>query len=132
MNAITLAGNNEWGELVEQTQLQGFPKELAMNCACERLSDDKIVLTLSPSKEHLLRSGRLENIEEFVRKVTKKDTKISLDIEESDRETPAACLARLGHEQFEQTKENFKSDPGVKAFISEFGATLNEESIKPH
>ena len=60
--AVTLAGNNEWGELVEQTNLSAFPKELAMNCACEKLADDKIVLALSPSREHLLRPGRLEAI----------------------------------------------------------------------
>ena len=131
MIAVTLAGNNEWGELVEQTNLIGFPKELAMNCACEKLSDDKIILSLSPSKEHLLRPGRLESIEEAIRQITQKTTEITLDVEDSERETPADCLSRLGHEQFEQTKENFKSDPGVKAFISEFGATLNEESIKP-
>ena len=129
---MTLAGNNEWGELVEQTNLSAFPKELAMNCACEKLADDKIILALSPSREHLLRPGRLEAIQEAVRIITKKDTIVTLDIEESDRETPTDCLSRLGHEQFEQTKENFKSDPGVKAFISEFGATLNEESIKPN
>ena len=102
-----------------------------MNCACERLSDDKIVLSLSPLQEHLLRPERLDNIEEAIRRITNKATVVTLDVEESDRETPADCLARLGYEQFEQTKENFKSDPGVKAFISEFGATLNEESIKP-
>ena len=103
-----------------------------MNCACERLSDEKVMLSLSPSREHLLRPERLEAIQEAVRSITNKDTIVTLDVEESDRETPADCLSRLGHEQFEQTKETFKSDPGVKAFISEFGATLNEESIKPN
>ena len=102
-----------------------------MNCACEKFSDDKVALALSPSKQHLLRPGRLENIEEAIRHLTNKETKVTLELEESDRETPADCLARLGYQQFEQTKENFKSDPGVKALMSEFGATLNEESIKP-
>jgi DNA polymerase-3 subunit gamma/tau len=102
-----------------------------MNCACEKLGDDKIVLSLSPLQEHLLRPGRLDNIEQAIRLITNKATLVTLDVEESDRETPADCLARLGYEQLEQTKESFKSDPGVKAFINEFGATLNEESIKP-
>jgi len=109
----------------------GLPKELAMNCACEKLGDDKIILTLSPSKKHLLRPERLESIEEAIRQISNKPISVTLEVEESDRETPADCLSRLGHEQFEHTKENFKSDPGVKALIKEFGATLNEESIKP-
>jgi len=40
-------------------------------------------------------------------------------------------LERLGYEQLEQTKQNLQSDPGVKALMSEFGATINEQSIKP-
>ncbi len=54
-----------------------------------------------------------------------------LEIEDSDRETPAECLQRLGYEQLEQTKQQLHSDPGVKALMSEFNATINEESIKP-
>ena len=56
---------------------------------------------------------------------------VELEIEQSDKETPAECLTRLGHEQFEQTKQQIQSDPGVKALMSEFNATINEDSIKP-
>lgn len=129
--AVTLAGNNEWGELVEQTNLIGLPKELAMNCACKRLADDKIQLSLAPKLQHLLKPERLDNIQEAVRAVLNSPVEVMLDVEDSDKETPAECLARLGHEQFEQTKESIKNDPGVKAIMSEFGATLNEDSIKP-
>ncbi len=129
--AVTLAGNNEWGELVEQTNLIGLPKELAMNCACERLADDKIQLSLAPKLHHLLKPERIAKIQEAIRVVLNSQAEIALELEESDKETPAECLARLGHEQFEQTKESIKNDPGVKAIMSEFGATLNEDSIKP-
>lgn len=129
--AVTLAGNNEWGELVEQTSLSGMAKELAMNCACERLSEEQITLSLSPKLQHLHKEERVSDMQEGVRAVTKPGLVIVLEIEESDRETPAECLDRLGYEQLEQTKQNLHSDPGVKALMSEFGATINEESIKP-
>ena len=58
-------------------------------------------------------------------------TQVELNIEESDKETPAECLNRLGHEQLQQTKQNLANDPGVKALISEFEATINEQTIKP-
>lgn len=128
--SVTLAGNNEWGELVEQTDLLGLPKELAMNCACERLADDRIQLSLAPKLQHLLKPERLVSIQDAVRALAKSSIEVSLEVEESDKETPAECLARLGHEQFEQTKESIKNDPGVKAIMSEFDATLNEDSIK--
>jgi len=105
--AVTLAGNNEWGEQVEQTGLIGLPKELAMNCACERLTDDKIQLSLSPRLQHLFKPERLLNIQEAIRTLMNSSVEVALDVEDSDKETPAECLARLGHEQ------------------------LNEDSIKP-
>jgi DNA polymerase-3 subunit gamma/tau len=129
--AVTLAGNNEWGELLEQTDLQGFAKELGMNCACERITDEKVLLALSPKVEHLLRDDRVEQIQDSLRKVLKPHLVVTLSVEESDKETPAECLSRLGFEQHEEAVSNIKTDPAVQAIMSEFGATINEQSIKP-
>ncbi|MEM7357849.1 MAG: DNA polymerase III subunit gamma/tau [Pseudomonadota bacterium] len=129
--AITLAGNNEWGELVEQSNLQGLSKELAMHCACEKLAPEKILLALAPSAQHLHKPERVTEIQQALQAVTNSQAEVVLEIEESDKETPAECLARLGYEQLEQTKQNLQNDPGVQALMSEFGATINEQSIKP-
>ena len=131
-SAVTLLGNNEWGELLEQTDLIGLPKELAMNCACERLQEDKIDLVLAPKLKHLFKEDRLVKIQTALGAVSGKSVTLNIEFEESDKETPAECLDRLGNEQFEQTKQQFENDPGVKAIMSEFGATLDENSIKPN
>ena len=131
MIAVTLAGNNEWGELVEQTELVGLSKQLAMHCACEKLAEDKIILSLSPNAQHLFKQERMQEIEEKVRAVTNSQVVVQMEVEESDKETPAECLARLGYERVEQTKQSLHNDPGVQALMSEFGATINETSIKP-
>lgn len=129
--AVTLAGNNEWGELLEQTDLQGFAKQLAMHCACERLAEDRIDLALSPHTKHLFKEERLEQIVTSLRATLNSNVNIHLEIEESDKETPAECLERLGFERHEQTKDNMINDPGIKALMSEFNATIDEQSIKP-
>ena len=129
--AVTLAGNNEWGELVEQAGLVGLSKELAMHCACEKLATDKVVLTLSPKAQHLFKPERQADIQTRIRALMNSQAELSITVEESDKETPAECLDRLGFEQLEQTRQNLENDPGVKALMSEFGATINEQSIKP-
>jgi DNA polymerase-3 subunit gamma/tau len=129
--AVTLSGNNEWGELVEQSELVGFAKELAMHCACEKLSDDKVVLSLSPKVQHLLKPDRIAQIQDQIQKVLSTKAEFIVEVEESDKETPAECLERLGVEQIEQTRQGLHDDPGVQALMSEFGATINEQSIKP-
>lgn len=130
--AVALAGNNEWGELIEQTQLDGMDKQLAMNCACERLTDEKIELALAPALKHLFIPGRQQNIQSSVQSVTNKNTVIEITVEPSDKETPAECLQRLGFEHIQKTKSAIENDPGVKSLMNEFGATINEQSIKPN
>ena len=129
--AVTLAGNNEWGELIEQSGLVGLSKELAMHCACEKLSNDKVVLTLSSRAEHLFKQDRVQEIQTQIQMVCKSSAIIELELSESDKETPAECLDRLAAKRLEQTKQNLQNDPGVQALMSEFGATINEQSIKP-
>ncbi|MFT7526130.1 MAG: DNA polymerase-3 subunit gamma/tau, partial [Arenicella sp.] len=129
--AVTLSGNNEWGELVEQSELVGFAKELAMHCACERLSDEKVVLSLSPKVQHLLKPDRVAQIQTQIQNLLNTKAEVFVEVEESDKETPAECLERLGVEQIEQTRQGLHDDPGVQALMSEFGATINEQSIKP-
>ncbi len=129
--AVTLAGNNEWGELITQTNLIGLSRELAMNCACEKMSDEKVQLSLAPASEHLFKVERLDEVKEELKKLMNNNALlVELEVESSDKETPAECLQRLGFEQQEQTKQNMRKDPGVQALVSEFGAVLNEESIK--
>ena len=102
-----------------------------MNCACEKLSQDRIHLALAPKQQHLFKPERVTDIQEQLRQYTGHSIEVDLQIEESDKETPAECLSRLGFEQIEQTRRNLQNDPGVKALMSEFGATINEQSIKP-
>ena len=133
--AVTLAGNNEWGELIERTQLVGMAKELAMNCSAERINDERIELALSPKLEHLHSEERFNDIQiavkETVKAATNNDIAVSLELSESDRETPSECLSRLGFERQEQVREQMHNDAGVKSIMAAFGASIKENSIKP-
>lgn len=130
--AIALAGNNEWGEIIEQTNLSGLNKELAMNCACEKLNEQEIELLLSPSNKHLFRESRQQEIEQSLNEFLPAPVKLSITIEESDKETPAECLLRLQHDKLRETTENLNNESGVKDLMREFGATMNEASVRPN
>jgi DNA polymerase-3 subunit gamma/tau len=128
---VALAGNNEWGELVERTRLTGLSKELAMNCACERLSPEKVELTLADTFKHLLRPNRVEEIQANIQQVEPTLGAVTIELGESDRETPAQCLERLGALQIQQTKEHLEQNPTIRALQEEFGAQINESTVKP-
>lgn len=130
-NAAALAGENEWGVIVEQSALQGLSKQLAMNCACERLGDEKVDLVLAPNVKHLFKEERRLDIETEISRVLKAQLVVEIFFEDSDKETPAECLQRLGAERHTEAKNQLEQDPGIKALISEFDATIVEQSIKP-
>lgn len=127
----TMLGQNEWGEMVQQTQLQAMSRELAMNCACERHLQKKIELSLSPSLQHLFTPERLTEIEQAIAALSGQNYTVSIEIEESDKETPAECLQRLGFEQKSKIKSNISQVPGVQALMSEFDAAIVDSSIQP-
>lgn len=129
--AVTLAGNNEWGEIVEQTNMVGLSKEMAMNCACEKITDELINLTIAPKVKHLFKSSRVDELQQALRDFMNSKVTVQVEIEESDKETPSECLQRLGFEQLEQTKQGLADDPNVKTLMTEFGARINESSVKP-
>ncbi len=129
--AVTLAGNNEWGELVEQTSLVGMAKELAMNCAADRMSDERIDLCLDPKLQHLYSDTRFEEIQNAIKSAVNEQISVQLDVDNSNRETPAECLTRLGYEHEDQVRDAMHNDPGVQSIMTEFKATIKENSIKP-
>ena len=129
--SLTLVGQNEWGELVEQTDLRAMSKELAMNCACEKLNDQHIELALSPKQQHLFKQERLDDIIASLQRLKNNAITVAIEFEDSECETPAQCLDRLGVEQTMQTQDKLSKHPQVQALMSEFDATIDPQSIKP-
>lgn len=126
-----LANHNEWGALIEQSQLVGLTREFAMHCACERLLENRAELCLSPKLEHLNKPERIATIEQELQRQSGRAFSVDLKVEDSDFETPAQCLERLNSEQLAQIKSEIEQQSGVQALMSEFGATIVEQSVKP-
>lgn len=56
---------------------------------------------------------------------------VRIDLGDVDGETPAACAIRLRQARFEQARQSLHADPLVQGFIAQFGAVLDEETIRP-
>lgn len=128
--ADALAPHNEWGALVEQSGLAGMTKELALNCACEKLADDQIELALAPQLKHLFKQERVDEITQAIKPMMPSLSSIVMEVELSDKETPAECLKRLGFEQQQQAKQDIENEPGMQALMSEFGVKIVEDSVQ--
>ena len=102
-----------------------------MNCAADRINEERIDLCLTPKLQHMYSDARFADLKAAVKQITNPNIKVSLDVDDCDRETPAECLSRLGFEREEQVRESMHADPAVKSLMSAFGATIKENSIKP-
>ncbi len=103
-----------------------------MHCACEKLGDDEIRLSLAPHNQYVFKEARLDDIKAAMSTLFKRPMSVKLEIEESDRETPAECLARLGVQQLEQTRDSLQKEPGLQALMSEFDAQIDQSSVEPY
>ena len=120
-----------WQKIIDEMSLVGLVKELAGHCALKKHNEGKVHLLLSPDKEHLLNQTQKERLANALEMRFGKGTQLKISIEEPEAETPAQKKAREEKERQQVAESSLKGDANVKAMEEIFGATLDEESIRP-
>lgn len=120
-----------WQKIIDEMSLVGLVKELAGHCALKEHNEGKVHLVLSPDKEHLLNQTQKERLANALEMRFGKGTQLKISIEEPEAETPAQKKAREEKERQQVAESSLKGDANVKAMEEIFGATLDEESIRP-
>jgi len=126
------AAAGDWMALVEQLDIKGVARELALNCALQDLSEHAAVLAVDPTHARLLSETRRQQIEQalgghFARPFSLK----ILQEGEFRGETPARRQAREREARKQQAVQSIETDENVKALQDAFGATVNYDSIRP-
>jgi len=126
------AAAGDWMALVEQLDIKGVARELALNCALQGLSEHAAVLAVDPTHARLLSETRRQQIEQalgghFARPFSLK----ILQEGEFRGETPARRQAREREARKQQAVQSIETDENVKALQDAFGATVNYDSIRP-
>ena len=117
--------------MVEQLNLNGLIKELAMNMACDDITANPMILKMAPSFQFLHNQPREESIANEIRKVRGDNCSINIVFEDTVSETPAERLKRLEEELLQDTKQHLSNDQGVQDLMNTFDLSMNEASIKP-
>ena len=125
------ASHNEWAGFVEQLQLNGLVRELAMNMACADLQAEPMRLSLDPNFQYLKNVSRETAIIEEIRKLRGTNYKVNIEIETTVHETPSERLKRLTTERDKNTLQELKDDPAVQSVMNTFDLRIDESSVKP-
>ena len=124
--------SESWGHFVENTNLKGLVRELAMNLSFSHLSKNKMILNLSESVGHLYSNVRHQALDAMVKEHfgsqysidTQKVTSVTSDTPALKREEQ---LAREKNDAI----EGFKNDTVIKDFVEKFDAEVLNDSIQP-
>ena len=132
---VAAAGVTEgagWSAIIEALALTGMVREMALNCVFHGLEGDVVRLSMEHVHAHLHSPARMKQLEtalcgHFGRTVT-----VNLARERQlEKESPARRRSREQQERQQRAVAAIADDANIKAIQDTFGATVNEESIRP-
>jgi len=126
------ASTSEWAGIIESLSLKGMAREMSLNCVFHGIQDDVVELTMDPAHVHLLGKAREQQLEAALAEYYQR--KVSVRINQQDKlqsETPAAQRSRQQNERQQQAEQSIRQDENIKAIQDTFGASVNQESIRP-
>jgi DNA polymerase-3 subunit gamma/tau len=124
----------QWTQCISTLKLSALTRQLAENCACVNVADNKIVLSLAPELGHLATSKAKQRLQEALEQ--KFASEITLLIQDNgDDHDAAQTLATERAEMHTQRQIKavaaIKNDPAVEELKKTFNARIIESSIKP-
>jgi DNA polymerase-3 subunit gamma/tau len=126
------AGADEWSQMIGPLAIKGITRELALNCALQEVSKDRVVLSLDTAHTHLLSDERTSQIEVALNKYYGRNITLKVVREgQLVAETPARQQTREQNTRQQQAIQSIEGDENIKALQDTFGATVDRESIRP-
>lgn len=122
---------DDWYATVRALELGGVAKMIAENSyPIERLGD-QWVLCLDEAHDTLLNEAQTRVIERSLSAYLGRPQRLTIVSGDPGAETPAVRNQREKREQHEQAVAALREDETVRSLVSEFGAELKLESVRP-
>ena len=129
--AASAATENDWATILNALRLTGMVKQLAVNCAWGGMENDVVTLRLARSHAQLASEQMVERLQTALQNHFGRPVRLSLQVEDSLDDTPAAEQARKDEQRQEEAVRDIESDPNVRAMQEMFDAQLDPNSIRP-
>jgi len=125
------AGDQDWAEVLAGLSLSGAARQLASNCMFASRNGKVLELTLDQTQAHLRTDSLQEKLRAALSERLGEELRLQISLGRPAAETPAQRRQREEAELQRKAVASIKGDPNVRAMQQVFGATLDEESIKP-
>jgi DNA polymerase-3 subunit gamma/tau len=126
------AEGTEWSAIIGRLTLTGMVREMALNCVFHGLEADVVRLSMEHVHAHLHSPARMKQLETALCDHYGRAVTVKLARERQlEKETPARRQSREQQERQQRAVDAIADDANIKAIQDTFGATINEESIRP-
>ena len=130
--AVVLGTQPDWGVLLAQLNVQGMAQQLAKHCVLENFSGQQITLCLSQEHKHFQTNKMAaEKLQAALSDYFAKPMKLNIVLGKTEAATPAVIEHQGKQLKQQQASDSIEQDNFVREALSELGATLVPESIKP-
>ena len=126
-----LNSNDDWIKVAHRSPIRGMTRNIVLQCAFESRTEKQVNLRIDPQYIDLLNASHQSRIEQGLSETLSSAVKVVIKAGSSAHETPAAWQQRVNGERLQAARDALESDENVKHWVSEFGATLEIDSIKP-
>lgn len=122
--------NGNWRGLVDELKL-GLARELAKHCELISFDEHTISLSVPESQKHLLSPNYQEKLSGAIAQYFEKKIKLQFSVGGSGNNTPAKQIMQEKAVAQANAETSIEQDAFVQALISDFGASIIPNSIKP-
>ena len=126
--------NGDWRSLVEKNLKLGLARTLAQNCALVAFDENSFTLQVAESNKHLVSPNYQDKLSMAINQYFGKKIKLNVQINGEvhvEINTPAKQSAVEKANVQSSAEESIMQDSFVQSLMSDFGATIIPNSIKP-
>ncbi|SUB26101.1 DNA polymerase III subunit gamma/tau [Avibacterium gallinarum] len=130
---LTMAkAQDKWTEIIEQLDISGLAKQMAMNCVILSQDEKQIRLGLRQDKLHLNNEKLRIQLQNALSQFYQQDMAVSVDVNTDFQQlTPMDYRKQIYQELSDQARENLQADERLQRLCEEFGGVLELDSVRP-
>ena len=125
------AAGDDWYATVRALELGGVARMIVENAYPLEHLGDQWVLCLDEAHDTLLNDAQTRTVERALGAYLGHPQRVTIISGEPSAETPAVRFQREKREQHEQAVAALREDETVRSLVSEFGAELKLDSVRP-
>ena len=120
---------DDWASMIEQMQLGGRIRQYALHSIFSQ-NGSKVSLQVDSNQQHLDSQALRQKLTESLSQLLGQAIELVISYSDGLQHTPFIVQQQLDQHRLAQAKSAMQRDPLVSAFVQEFDATLDENSVQ--